>query len=369
MAEISRLRLVNYRSYARLKIDTGGAKTIVITGKNGAGKTNILEAISMLSPAGPFRKAKPEQIGLVGAEDKTFTIFAQVGESAVGLSCDYGGEAGAKTIVANEANIAVHELAMLVKIVWITPLMDRLFSEAGAERRRFLDTLIGNFYPFYSEQVYNHAKLLAERARALKSPRVDATWADSIEEEIVRLGASIAAMRLEFEGKINAILEQSGNGFPRIKIRVSGFVEDMLRDGKAAETEAAFAHELKANRELFSRTYSPPVEGVHRSDFSAQNLDRRLPADQTSTGEQKMAVISIALASARMQKLYFDSYPIILCDEAVAHLDREKTALLFAALEAMPTQVWLSGIEAGDFEYFTGRSSLPLHIENSCIAP
>ena len=129
MDKIAKLNLTNYRSYAHLKIDTDGAKNIVITGENGVGKTNILEAISMLSASGPFRKAKTQQLGLIGGDPQIFTVFAKLGEEKLGVSCDYSDESGGvKEIVANGEAIQVGALTDIIKIVWVTPFMDRLFS-------------------------------------------------------------------------------------------------------------------------------------------------------------------------------------------------------------------------------------------------
>jgi DNA replication and repair protein RecF len=379
--EIARLALSNFRSYGKLRLEIGGAKSIIITGPNGAGKTNILEAVSMLSAAGPFRKASLAQLGKIGGVPPTFTVFANVGtedgESSLGLSYNYeakgeeldedGFDAGAaaKAIVADGAGIGVSELADFVRVVWLTPLMDRLFSEAGGERRKFLDNLIANFYPFYGASLNNYSNLLKQRARVLKSPHPDSVWLDGIEAEIAAEGVAIAASRLEFEEKLSEILNAADNGFPSVEIAVAGFVEDRLRTGKAVEAEDYFRAGLLANRELFKRNFSPPVDGPHRSDFSAFNRTKGIDAGQTSTGEQKMAVISIILAYAKMLFMYFGRYPIILIDEAPAHLDASKREELFRELEAMPLQVWMSGIDESDFAFFKGRRSLFLKVKNS----
>jgi len=357
MDKIEKLNLTNYRSYAHLKLDTEGAKNVVITGPNGVGKTNILEAVSMLSANGPFRKARTQQLGLIGGTPQVFTIFAKIGDDTLGLSCDYSTEGGVKEIVANSEEIQAGDMADIVKIVWITPFMDRLFSEAGAERRRFLDNLIANFFPAYGEHLNTYTKLLQERARVLKSPRPDARWLDSIEAGVAALGVAIAAMRLDFEEKQNAALERSRAHFPSIRISIGGLVEDRLRIGKAADAEEMFRTNLLEGRELFTKSYSPPVDGVHRSDFTARNLDKNISADQTSTGEQKLAVLSIVLAYAEMLGAYFGRMPIVLLDEAPAHLDDDKARKLYEALEAMPAQVWLTGINEADFAFFKDKNA------------
>ncbi|MBD5405586.1 DNA replication and repair protein RecF [bacterium] len=379
--EIKRLVLTNFRSYDKLKIDCEGMKNIIITGENGAGKTNILEAVSMLSISGPFRKAKLSQLGKIESDNKIFTISAQLLTSdenhTLGISYNYKNKdeiiddfeevVEKRLIVANENNIQAQDLQNFIKIIWITPFMDRLFSEATSERRKFLDNLISNFYPFYGTSLNQYNNLLKQRSKILKGKSKDLNWLSSIEEEIVSLGVSIADLRLEFEEKLNKILSERKTNFPHIKITITGLIEDKLRTNKAVEVEDFFKQTLIANRELFKYNFSPPVEGIHRSDFTAYNIDKNISADQTSTGEQKCTVISIILAYANLLYLYFDKYPIILIDEAPAHLDNLKLQRLFEELENIPTQVWFTGIIKDDFEFFDDKKSLFIHIENSKI--
>ncbi len=378
---ITRLILNNYRSYEKLRIDTSSVKNVIITGQNGAGKTNILEAISMLSQAGPFRKAKLQQLGRIESNNPVFTISSQVIKDDrnfnIGLSYNYSSTPTAisedeevvekRQIVVEGKNVSIGELQDYIKIIWITPFMDRLFSEATGERRKFLDNLIGNFYPFYGSALNQYSNLLKQRAKVLKGKSFDVKWLDAIEEQIVEKGVSIAALRIEFEDRLNNILQSSSNAFPKIQIRIEGVIEDRLKTQKSVEVEEFFKQSLLDNRELFKFSFSPPVDGVHRSDFTAYNLDKNISADQTSTGEQKCTVISIILAYANMLYKYFNKYPLILIDEAPAHLDSVKTEELFKEIEKIPTQVWLTGILKSDFDFFKDKNSLFLEIENSSI--
>ena len=173
---IKRLVLNNYRSYEKLRIDTNLSKNIIITGENGAGKTNILEAISMLSQSGPFRKAKLSQLGKTNANISVFTISSQIESDDyvfnLGLSYNYTDKQNIsddddivekRQIIANDDNITVGDLQNYIRVIWITPFMDRLFSEATGERRKFLDNLISNFYPFYGVSLNQYSNLLKQR--------------------------------------------------------------------------------------------------------------------------------------------------------------------------------------------------------------
>jgi DNA replication and repair protein RecF len=339
----------------------------------------------MLSALGPFRKAKLAQLGRIGAPDPTFAVFAGLdsgGQSrSIGLSYNYGGAASDDGDEESESSGAEKRQVLIdgspavpgvlqehVRVVWLTPFMDRLFSEGSSERRRFLDNMLANFYLFYGTSLSSYGNLLKQRARILKGPKPDAAWLDAVEEQIVSHGISIAALRMEFEAKLNTILARSESAFPKIRISVSGLVEEALGAVKAVEAEDFFRARLRSNRPLFTRSFSPPVEGPHRSDFSALNLARGIGADQTSTGEQKLAVISMILAYAGMLNLYFGKYPLILVDEAPAHLDGEKRLALFEALERIPAQVWMTGVERRDFDFFRDKSTLFLEVENSRVS-
>ena len=384
---INRLILTNYRSYEKLRIDANDIKNIIITGDNGAGKTNILEAISMLSMSGPFRKAKLHQLGKIGSPDSTFTISSEIKTNEdilhLGLSYNYNNAVKSvyydddndteneiserRQIIVDNMNIQVSELQNFIRVVWITPFMDRLFSEATSERRKFLDNLICNFYPFYGVSLTQYSNLLKQRSKILKKQTYDEKWLDAIENEIAEKGVSIAALRIEFEEKLNKILGENKTNFPTIQIKIEGSIEDKLKESKSVDVEEYFRQILKKNRELFKYSFSPAVEGIHRSDFSAINMDKGISADQTSTGEQKCTVISIILAYCNMLYLYFNKYPIILIDEAPAHLDDIRVKDLFTELEKIPTQIWLTGILKSDFDFFNDKNSLFIEIEHSSI--
>ncbi len=377
---LNRLILTNFRSYEKLRIDCEGKKTIIITGKNGAGKTNILEALSLLSISGPFRKAKLSQLGYISSSNKVFTISSNIineeEQTSLGISYNYANKetnnyedetSEKRTILANETSIFAQDLQNYIRIIWITPFMDRLFSEATGERRKFLDSLMSNFYKFYGTTLNQYNNLLKQRSKILKSNNKDDTWLSSIEEEIVSLGVQIGALRLDFEEKLNAILNDMDNNFPHIQIKITGVIEDKLRINKAVEVEEFYKQNLIDNRELFKYTFSPSVDGIHRSDFTAYNTDKQISTDQTSTGEQKSSVISIILAYSNLLYLYFNKYPLILIDEAPAHLDNLKMQSLYEELEKLPTQIWLTGILNEDFDYFKDKNSLYIHIDNSQI--
>ncbi|MCL2439205.1 MAG: DNA replication and repair protein RecF [Alphaproteobacteria bacterium] len=360
---IDRLILSDFRSYSKLDLTIATAKNIILTGENGAGKTNVLEAISMLSPTGPLRKTGTKELGKIDGENhKPWTVFAHANGHEIGVANT--GE-NTKSIRVNGAASDMVGLVESIRVIWITPLQDRLFSENSSERRRFLDSLIGNFNPWYSDLLADYNSALKQRAKVLKSPAPDTAWLDSIEAELASLNVSIAASRIDFIAKINKIMAARQTDFPNIRINIEGFAENLLAYKKSAPAEEEIKAELRHNRGAFKYQSQPAVEGAHRSDFSATNVDKDIDCSQTSTGEQKLATISIVLAYAEMNRLENGDYPVILLDEAAAHLDTKRRAQLFAAIEKLPTQIWLTGANKGDFDGLPGENSLYISIANS----
>ena len=376
-SSIDRFVLTNYRSYEKLIIDSSGKKTIVITGNNGTGKTNILEGVSMLSQAGPLRKAKLYQLGKIEAIPSVFVISAKItsleNKCHIGISYNYSLKnfvdeenlsVEKRQIVIDDETVSVGDLYKFIKVIWITPSMDRLFSENSSERRKFLDNLISTFYPFYANLLNQYSNLLRQRAKILKNSSYDEKWLDEIEKEIINNGVAIAAQRIEFEEKLNEFLFNfSTQSFPHIKIEINGIIENKLKTCSSVEVENFYKNLLVSNREAFKYNTAPSVEGVHRSDFIAFNLDKNILADQTSAGEQKTTVISIVFAYINMLYLYYNTYPIILIDEASAHLDEYKQNALFELLESIPTQVWITGVSQNDFKFFENKNSLFLELK------
>ena len=359
---ISRVILTNFRSYEKSVFDTSNSKIVIVNGNNGIGKTNLLEAVSLLSPYGPFRKAKLNQLLNTNIDADNFTVFFNFvsGDDNVNIGISYNNTiendkevSESRKVVVDNKDINILTLQNFVKLVWITPFMDRLFSENGTERRKFFDNLIINFYPNYSKILLNYNNLLKQRSKILKNTTYDEKWLSLIETEIVKNGVAIAGYRIEFEEKLNNILSKQDCGiFPKIQIKIVGDIEDSLKVNKSVVVEDYYKRLLLQNREMFKYNFAPSVEGVHRTDFSAFNLTKNISVDQTSAGEQKCAVISIILSYIEMLFLYYNTYPIVLIDDVLSHLDSFKINELFRFLDKIPTQIWLSGVNRSDFSFF-----------------
>ena len=348
---VARLSLRDFRSYAALELTTDG-RPVVLTGPNGAGKTNLLEALSLLAPGRGLRRARLADAGRHGAADGwtvAATIGAAGGEIAVGTGL--AGEGERRAVRLNGADAQPAALAEAFGVAWLTPQMDRLFNEGPGARRRFMDRIVYALDSGHAARVSGYERALRERARLLERGGADPAWLAALEAQMVERGVAIAAARREALARLGRTLAEEAGPFPRAEVGVEGAVEGWLAEGPALEAEERFAASLKAAR----RPDAAP-EGPHRSDFVARHAAKGVPASLCSTGEQKALLIAILLANARLERARRGMAPLLLLDEAAAHLDAERREALFEELTAIGAQAWLTGQEPAPFAPLRGRA-------------
>jgi len=334
-AMIERLTLTDFRNHAAARIDTRGHRNVIITGPNGAGKTAVLEAVSILSGDRGMRGAPMSDVVRFGAD--SFSAHAVLDDDTE-ISVTYAnGDANRRARVDGGA-ARLPDLAAHVRVIWVTPREDRLFVDAAAERRAFFDRLAAAFDGHHSGRVARFSKLMSERAAALKNGG-DARWLDALDAQIAAAATAIAAARIQYAGEVNYFLQSAA-------VSVSGLVENMvLTHGAGAEEEyLGYLHE---NRTL--QGDKMVLDGPHKSDFGVFNNKLQLPAHLTSTGQQKSVLLDLILAHARCMHEKSSMHPIILLDEAAAHLDAAARARLFGALSAADAQVWATGLDSAVF--------------------
>ncbi len=363
---VRRLVLNNFRSYAVLRVETD-ARPVVLTGANGAGKTNLLEAVSLLAPGRGLRKARVRDLDRLdgGAWSIAARVQSQLGVSEIGTgrATDSGGRE--RRLVRINGVPASNQAALgdLVAVLWLTPAMDRLFQEGSSERRRFLDRLVLANDPAHVGRVTSYHQALKERSRLLRSEPLDRAWLDAIEARAVSSAIAIAAARRQTVRALSAVLATDPGRFPRPDIRLEGSVEVWLGELSALDAEQRLAEALVANRRKDAETGTTAI-GPHRSDLIVHDGNSGMPARDCSTGQQKALLISICLAEARRRAGLSLQLPILLLDEIAAHLDPDRRQDLFDELAMLGTQAWLSGTDASVFrpfgqraQYFTVNSS------------
>ncbi len=332
---IERLTLTDFRNHALGRIETGSRRNVIITGPNGAGKTAILEAVSILSGDRGMRGAPMSDVVRFGAGG--FSAHALLSDDTEVAVTYTSGDANRRARIDGDA-ARLPDLSARLRVVWITPREDRLFVDSAAERRAFFDRLAGAFDGRHAGRVARFSKLMSERAAALKAGG-DGRWLDALDTQIAGIAVAVAAARIQYAGEVNYFLDSAA-------VSVGGLVESMvMSDGPAAEEK--YLSYLRENRMLSGDKMI--VDGPHKSDFGVFNNVLQLPAHLTSTGQQKSVLLDLILAHARCMHAKSAMRPIILLDEAAAHLDASARARLFLALGAADAQVWATGLDRDVF--------------------
>ena len=344
---ISILTLSDFRNHESSRVKVGLAGPIIITGPNGSGKTSILEAVSMFAMGGTLRGANMSEIARIGGTGG----FGVVAELCDGTHLSVSWSAGdslRRARIDGDAS-ALSELSRRLRMVWVTPREDRLFIDAAAERRAFFDRLVASFDPSHSGRVVRLSKLLSERAFALKNGATD-EWLLPIERQLGETAVAVAAGRVKYVGELNWFLSEKGAFYA---VTVSGLLEEKLAAGAfAADIEREYREYLSVERALVADKMT--IYGPHRTDFGMFNQTLNMPVMQTSTGQQKSALLSLIVAHADLIRAKTGCTPLILLDEAVAHLDAAARAVLFGGLAKAEAQIWATGIDKALFEDIAG---------------
>lgn len=355
MSYFSSLKLHNFRCYSHAELVDLSAGFIVLYGANGAGKTNILEGVSLLSPGRGLRGAKVMEMQCQSAAEPwavSGLLTTDYGPVQLGTGLDAASKEGRekRVIRVNGENArGQNALAEHVACVWLTPQMDRLFLDSASHRRRFLDRLVFAFDPGHSGRVTRYENAMRQRSKVLQD-NGDAAWVDGLEAQMAETGAAIAAARLDFCEKLQMVCEQAQTPhFPLAQLSVRGAIETLLaQQSSALEAEEIFAHQLRESRER-DAMIGGATSGPHKSDLVVRYAAKDMEAAQCSTGEQKALLIGIILAHATLIAGERGSAPILLLDEVAAHLDETRRAALYDLLAALGGQVWLTGTDRNLF--------------------
>lgn len=366
---VQSLRLAHFRSYERCTIDTGGA-SVVLWGPNGAGKTNVLEAVSLLVPGRGLRRAGSDEM-VRRPDGPGWRLRAEVATPSGILEIVTGverAETTRRTVEIDGKAATQTALGRHVRMVWLTPAMDRLWTEGAGERRRFLDRVALGFEPDHAEAALAYDKAMRARNRLLREPPWDEAWLAGLEAQMARAGARIARARAEALARLREAQARPGETrerlFPRAEMTILGDMEsrfsealgaggdpDSCESGEAARLGRAL-EESRPRDSAAGRT----LVGPHLSDLEAVYAAKGMPAAACSTGEQKALLLSLCLANARALADATGAAPILLLDEVAAHLDAERRDALFAEIDALGAQAWMTGTSAGLFEGVGGET-------------
>ncbi len=346
---ITTLSLSHFRSHkaARLVFD---GRPVALVGANGAGKTNILEAVSLLSPGRGLRRAAAEDLAR-RPERLGWKIAAEVLGIAAAHEVETGASPGEARHVRIDGKAAPQSaLGRILRILWLVPAMDRLWIEAAEGRRRFLDRIALSFTPDHAEVSLAYEKAMRDRNRLLKDQVTDARWYGALEAQMVEAGTVIIANREAALARL-AASQDGASAFPHAALALTGPEggPDLPSEDLAQALAEGRRRDMAAGRTL---------AGPHRSDLRAVYQAKGVPADQCSTGEQKALLISLILANARALAADLGRAPVLLLDEVAAHLDIHRRAALYDEICALGAQAIMTGTEAGLFEALGHRGQV-----------
>ena len=354
---VRRIQLQDFRSYAALDLRLQ-TRAVVLTGDNGAGKTNLIEALSLLTPGRGLRRAEFAEIARVGGDGRwavSVEIDEDTGDSRqLGTGLD-GAEAGGRrcridrTVVASAKAFADH-----LRVVWLTPAMDGLFAGSSTERRRFLDRIVLTVDAEHATRVNALDRALRNRNRILEDGRagsLNRAWADAAEREVAGIAVAVAAARLDTVERLSELIRAGRDDtspFPWAEVALDGAVETSLGQHPALEVEDRYRAMLRDNRPRDMAAGRTTV-GPHLSDLAVRHGPKGIEAARASTGEQKALVVGLVLAQARLVSAMSGIAPLVLLDEVAAHFDPARRRALFAALDALGGQVFMTGADPAAF--------------------
>lgn len=363
-ARLSRLVVTDFRSYARAELTLDG-RPVAFVGENGAGKTNLLEAVSLLSPGRGLRGAAYSEIardmaqGGEGGWAVAATLETETGPVRIGTGLEPDAlktNTRARLVrIDGQTASGSGVLAQHLRVVWLTPAMDRLFLEGASERRRFFDRLVMGFDPSHGARVNAYERGLRERNRLLADEVGDTSWLGGLEEQMAEHGVAIAAARIETLARLRGALDAAGDThFPRADIALDGELEAELANAAAVDVEENFRNRLAQMRGRDAAA-GRTLDGPHRTDLAVRHMVKDREARLCSTGEQKALLIGIVLANARLLAAR-GAAPLLLLDEIAAHLDEERRRALFEEILGLNLQAFMTGADPVLFAGFGSRA-------------
>jgi DNA replication and repair protein RecF len=364
-SRIIRLILQDFRTYASLDLPVS-RQLVALVGENGAGKTNVLEAISLFMPGRGLRRAELGDMARQGGPGSfavSLTLDAPYGEHRLGTGLEPQGENGRSPRICRIDGTTASSptaFAEFLRVVWLTPDLDALFRGPAGDRRRFLDRLVLAVDAEHGARVNALERALRSRNRVLEDNPDDRLWLDALEREVAELAIAVAAARRETVERLAALIletREEDSPFPFATMGLEGEIDTLVATLPAVDAEDRYRAILRDHRAR-DRAAGRTLVGPQASDLLVRHGPKDIPANTASTGEQKALLIGLVLAHARLVASMSGIAPFVLLDEVAAHLDPRRRAGLFAALESLGGQVWMTGADPSLFTELEGRADV-----------
>ena len=370
-AGLRRLTLTAFRNYPSLRLECGAAP-VVLSGPNGGGKTNILEAISLLAPGRGLRRASLEDCQCRTA-DEPWAVAAEIDGPAgftmlaTGLDPESPGLPRRLVRIDGKPVKSQARLTEHLSLAWITPELDRILAETQSARRKFLDRLVYGFDPAHAGRVARYESAMRERLRLLRDGPHEPAWLNALEDEMAKSGVAIAAARLQMAAQLNRQMQGVTGAFPAAQLRLEGAVESELEKNPALVAEDALRAQFAAARGQDRQSGATSI-GAHRSDVQVIHRPKNMPSELCSTGEQKALLVTVMLCHAQLLRHWRGVAPMLLLDDVAAHLDEVRRAALYDWLLAIGGQFWLTATDADLCAPLRGRAQF-FHVHHGAVEP
>jgi len=375
-AWFARVNLDAFRNYASAHLSLG-PEPVVLTGQNGAGKTNILEAVSLLSHGRGLRGAPFAELCRYGASQSGWTVSGRLhvgeAETAIGTGLRPTSDESRATRAVRIDGVPAQPgaLADYVRMVWLIPALYTLFTGPASERRRFMERVVISLDPHHRRLTAQFERAMRQRNRLLELGG-EASLLDGLELQMAEAGVAIAAARRDALAQLSAVIarkwpDTANTAFPAAKLELDGRLENALESEAAVDVEDGYTRELAATRER-DRAAKRTTLGPHRSDLIVTHAPKGLPARICSTGEQKALLVGLVLAHAELVRAVSGAAPLILLDEIAAHLDAERRTAMFAEIEALSAQAWMTGTDRAVFAPLDGKANFFV-VDQGVISP
>ncbi len=349
MPALTHLALQDFRSYADLGMEVH-APIVALAGENGAGKTNVLEAISLLAPGRGLRRADFADMARGDGAGGFAVSVTLDGDVQIGMGLGEADEAGRRSRIQRingAPSPTLTAAAEHARVVWLTPEQDGLFRGSAGDRRRFLDRFVLAIDAEHGARVNALERALRDRNRILDERAHDAGWLDAVERQVAELGVAVAAARAETVNRLGALIDETrdeASPFPFAVLALEGELDELVASLPAVDAEDRYRVLLKQARAR-DKAAGRTLIGPQASDLVTRHGPKDMPAGQGSTGEQKALLVGLVLAHARLVQAMSGIAPIVLLDEIAAHFDPRRRAALYAALGELGAQVWMTGAD------------------------
>ena len=381
---VERLTLTNFRNYAYARLELT-PEPVVLLGANGAGKTNLLEAVSLLAPGQGLRRAPFPQLGRIGGSGE-WAVAASVHtprgrvEIGTGLrpggpeTADGGSRSGRLVRIDGTTQPGSGALADWVEMVWLTPAMEGLFTGPASDRRAFLDRLTLCFDPGYRMRAGQFERAMRQRNKLLQDGVTEDALFASLELIMAETGVAAAAARAQAAAALEVTIamrreRNPDSPFPWARVALEGWIDERLSREPAVEVEDAYRALLRRERER-DRAAGRTLVGPHRTEMRVEHGPKAMPAEVCSTGEQKALLIGLVLAHAELlAKRREGAAPVLLLDEIAAHLDVSRRAALLEELLRIGSQAWMTGTDRHAFAALEGRARILCVEDGRILAP